>query len=234
VTRETAGRVKNMLSSANAPPLSAPKASTMQALAAEGACEAYPLSRSVRLYIDEVGALRRRPRNERAEALAAAAGLGGLSIHGDAYVGRVEGGSGVGERNSDFALHELAHDSPWVLEARREHGEAAQRGGLGDTEHLASGDHGLYEWSQTEGEVEVRVRGAPSGRGSAKRVKVSFGRGTSLTASFDGEVVVTLEPLFDRVSPDDCAWTLEEGVLVVTLEKSEARPWATLCLSQKS
>ena len=34
----------------------------------------------------QVGALRGRPRNGRAEALAAAAGLAGLAIHGDACV----------------------------------------------------------------------------------------------------------------------------------------------------
>ena len=43
----------------------------------------------VKLYIDEIGALRGRERNPRAEALAAAAGLSGLSIHGDAFVGRL-------------------------------------------------------------------------------------------------------------------------------------------------
>merc|ERR1719188_409746 len=94
----------------------APSAATIQELAAGGACEAYPLAqpsdqngwRSVKLYIDEIGALRGRPRNQRAEDLAAAAGLAGLSIHGDAYVGRCERGQELGERNVDFAAAELA------------------------------------------------------------------------------------------------------------------------------
>jgi hypothetical protein len=171
VARETAGRLKNMVASggaAGADLLKSPSADTMSAMAAGGACEAYPLTqssavngwRSVRLYIDEVGALRSRPRNKRAEALAAAAGLTGLSIHGDAYVGRCErtaaSGSGA-EVNADFGLTEMAHDAEWVLAARREHMVAAARAGHGDTEHLAGGEHGVYSWSQTDDEVEVRV-----------------------------------------------------------------------------
>ena len=34
----------------------------------------------------------------------------------------------------------------------------------------------------------------------------------------------------EQVVPDGCAWTLEHGVLALTLEKADARPWATLAL----
>eukprot|EP00967_Tisochrysis_lutea_P010994 scaffold12507_cov28-Tisochrysis_lutea.AAC.2 len=173
VSRETAGRLRNMLAggaAGAAETLKAPSASTMTALAAGGACEAYPLAqgsatngwRSVRMYIDEVGALRKRPRNRRAELLAAAAGLSGLSIHGDVYIGRCEredGASGMGaEVNVDFRVEELAHDAEWVQSARRGHMEEAARSNHADGEHLAKGDHGVYSWSQTEDEVEVRRR----------------------------------------------------------------------------
>lgn len=248
VMRETAARMKNMLhSGGGASGLKAPSAAAMAAQAAGGACEAYPLAQAseengglaVRLYIDEVGALRARPRNPRAEALAAAVGLTGLSIHGDAYIGRcaragsaagTTGGSGFGETNVSFGLSELAHDSEWVLAARRAHSLIAQRAGHGDEEHLASGDNGLYAWSQTEDEVEVRLRGAPEGKGAAKRVKVSYGSGTSLSVSFDGTPVLALEPLFARILPDDATWTLDGGDVVVTLPKGEERPWAVLTL----
>lgn len=39
-----------------------------------------------------------------------------------------------------------------------------------------------------------------------------------------------LSPLFARVTPDDCAWTLDSGEVVVTLEKAEAKPWSELIL----
>lgn len=174
VARETAGRLKNMVASGGAAEmLKAPSADTMSALAAGGACETYPLTqgsaangwRSVRLYIDEVGALRGRPRNRRAEALAAAAGLAGLSIHGDAYVGRCERGPSGAEANADFGLAEMAHDASWVLAARQEHMAAAARAGHGDSEHLAGGDHGVYSWSQTDEAVEVGLLGGGKGGG---------------------------------------------------------------------
>uniref|UniRef100_A0A7S3WBL3 Uncharacterized protein n=1 Tax=Emiliania huxleyi TaxID=2903 RepID=A0A7S3WBL3_EMIHU len=211
VARETAGRLRNMVAGGApgaAEALRAPSAETVQKLAAGGACEAYPLAQpsaangwvGVRLYIDEVGALRSRPRNARAEALALAAGLSGLAIHGDVYVSRCarrEGGGG-GEANVDFGLEELAPDSAWAAAARRENGAAAAAHGGGD--HFAGGDSGSYAWSQTEEEVEVCVRGAPSGRGAAKRVGVAYGRGRSLRVCFDGKVAVELPELFDAVA----------------------------------
>jgi len=63
-----------------------------------------------------------------------------------------------------------------------------------------------------------------------RRVGVAYGRGRSLRVCFDGKVAVELPELFDAVVPDGCAWTLESGVLALTLQKAEARPWATLAL----
>jgi hypothetical protein len=87
-----------------------------------------------------------------------------------------------------------------------------------------------YTWTQTDDDVEVRVSGGPSGKGAAKRVKLSVGRGESLTVSVDGKQLVSLAPLFDRVTPDDCTFTLDEGHVVVTMEKRESRPWAALTI----
>lgn len=80
---------------------------------------------------------------------------------------------------------------------------------------------------------QVRVRGAPEGRGAARRVSVRHGRGDRVGVSVDGSVIVELMPLFDTVAPDDCTWTLDGGEVVVTMEKAEARPWATLCLEAR-
>jgi hypothetical protein len=51
--------------------------------------------------------------------------------------------------------------------------------------------------------------------------------------SVDGSVLVELAPLFDTVAPDDCTWTLDKGEVVVSMEKPEPRPWATLCLEAR-
>ena len=50
----------------------------------------------------------------RAENLAAAAGLAGLSIHGDAFIGR-----SVANTNSDFTLPEMSPASAWCVQVFR-------------------------------------------------------------------------------------------------------------------
>ena len=242
VARATASRLKGMLvGGGGGMTLKAPSAGALQEQALGGVCETWPLAQanadnkwcSVRLYIDEVGALRSRPRNTRAEALARAAGLAGVSIHGDAYVGRCERLDGGGERSVDFVLAELAHDSVWVLAARREHERTAAAAGHRDEELLVSGgdETGLYTWSQGEEDVEVRVtRGIPEGGKTAKkRIAVSYGSGEALRVKVDGSMVLELPKLFARVTPDECSWSLADGpVLVITMEKAEARPWVHL------
>ncbi len=243
VARATAKTLKGMVASGGGGGmgLKAPTANDLQHQALGGVCEAWPLAQAsadnkwcaVRLYIDEVGALRARPRNARAEALAEAAGLSGVAIHGDAYVGRCERMEGGGERSVDFVLPELAHDSPWVLAARREHERAAAAAGHREEEVLVSGgdETGLYTWSQGEEDVEVRVtRGIPEGgKAAKKRLAVSYGRGDSLSVKVDGARVLELPKLFARVTPDECSWSLADGpVLVISMEKAVAEPWAAL------
>ena len=100
-------------------PNPAPTMAQLETHSSRGVCEAWPLASAdkdngwlaVKLYIDEVGALRKRPRNARAEALATASGQHGLAIHGDAYVGRIHLGAKFGEEiNLDFGVEELAPD----------------------------------------------------------------------------------------------------------------------------
>ena len=140
VARESAARVKEMKNIAAAQArsdsnsqaddstadstqgVSMPSESELDRQAKMGVCEAWPLLTAseqsgwlaVKLYIDEVGALRRRDRNARAEALCAAVGQRDLTIHGDAYVGRIEhyGRFHCDERNVDFAMHELCAPAP--------------------------------------------------------------------------------------------------------------------------
>ena len=78
VRRESLARLKGMVvggAAAGGEGLTAPSSETLRSLAEGGACEAYPLCMGspdnnytdVKLYIDEVGTLRGRPRNSRAE-----------------------------------------------------------------------------------------------------------------------------------------------------------------------
>ena len=244
VARETAGRLKGMLiGGAEGNSLAPPTAKSLEQEAFGGKCEAWPLAqplesndfRAVRLYIDEIGALRARPRNARAEVLAAACGLHGVAIHGDAYVGRCARAP-VGERNEDFLVSDLVHDSSWVVAARRAHQESANAMDLRDNEHLPSGGGGAdsgYSWTQAEDDIEVRVtRGIPTEGGKAvkARIAVSYGKGASLSVKVDGAEVLGIKKLFDRVAPDECSWTLDKGTLVIAMEKVEPKAWADLAL----
>ena len=116
---------------------------------------------------------------------------------------------------------------------------AAQGLSAGGDDELGggSGGDGAYTWSQTDEDVEVRVlRGLAGieGKAAKKRIAVRYGRGDALVVTLDGAVVLDLPRLFDRVTPDECTWTLDkEGTLIVTMEKADARPWADLTLPNK-
>jgi len=245
VARETAGALKGMFVGAGqGQSLASPSVDAIKRVARGGACEAWPLARpnaandekGVMLYIDEIGALRSRPRNPRAEALAASCGLHGVSIHGDVYVGRLARAPTGGPRNVDFGLSELAPDSSWVSAARRTHVEQAAAQSADGEGQLASGDggegEGAYSWSQGDDDVEVRVHTLPNADGGSlkKRIKVSYGKGEALRVTVDGTTVLDLPKLFDRVHPDECTWSLDDGALVVLIEKAAPRPWASLTL----
>jgi len=232
-----------------------PSSSELEKQAKLGVCEAWPLASAsdangwiaVKLYIDEVGALRKRPRNARAEALCAAAGQPDVTIHGDAYVGRVihTGKWHLDENNGDFNLHELAHDSPWIIATRRakegrsdfEKEEKAKKVHQKEVVLASGADGDVYSWNQTTEEVEVRLKkGVPTGPASylKKRIKVSYGRGTSLVVSLDGTSLLTIGKLFDRVTPDDCSWLLDGSEIVITMEKMDPRPWVDLALPDRT
>ena len=243
VARETANHLKGMMlgGTGDKQNMKAPSSSSIQHVAQGGSCEAWPLCRgneannfrAVQLYIDEIGALRMRPRNARAEALAQACGLAGVAIHGDAYVGRcARDPARGGERNETFGLDELSPDAEWQVVARRAHQEQAAQQGFKDDEHLASGgdEESLgYSWTQTEDDVEVRVtKGIPKEKGGKKRIKVLYGKGDSLVVKVDGEEVCNVTPLFDKVTPDECSWSLDGGTLVISMEKAEGKAWADL------
>jgi hypothetical protein len=84
--------------------------------------------------------------------------------------------------------------------------------------------------------VELRVtKGIPEGAGRTlkKRIEVSYGGGLSLKVKVDGAIVLEIARLFDRVTPDDCSWSLGVGKegkaeLVITMEKADPRPWSTI------
>ena len=237
-------------------PNPAPTLADLENHSSKGVCEAWPLASAslengwlaVKLYIDEVGALRKRPRNPRAEALATASGQLGLAIHGDAYVGRLHLGAKWGEENNlDFAVEELDPSAAWLKEARTLRENERERRGYDANAQVdkssaqpptfTSGTDAenpvdpRYTWSQDGESVEVRVlKGVPTGANAKHRVKVSYGAGgDALKVVVDKkETILEVSPLFARVQPFECSWSLDGKVLCVNLEKCDAKPWLDL------
>ena len=230
-----------------------PSFSQLEGQAKSGVCEAWPLAsatarngyRIVRMYIDEIGVLRKRPRNPRAEALVQASGQMGLTIHGDAYVGRTEliDGKAGFEKNVDFGVDELAHTSAWLAGARRGresslselHQETQRRAQEKQRPEFAYGaerhDGFGYRWTQTDDDIEVSVEallgGDFGGAQGKRRVRVGYGGGDILTIARDGTTAFSLK-LYGRVKPGECSWHVDGEALVVTMEKADTGPWVSL------
>jgi len=232
--RETRGQIEKMVVSGQG--LKAPSAKTIQTLAKTGGAEAYPLAHAseangqeaIKLYVDEVGTLRQRPRNPRAERFAAeSAGLSGLRIHGDAYVGRTML-TPHGVENLDFIEADLEPSSPWAVDARRTH--ANDFAAMPSTD-LKSGSTAHYDWSQTNEDLEVSVKLGQAGVAKS-RLTVDYGKpaGASLFVDLDDTHLVAIPRLFDRISPTDSSWSIDRDRLVITLEKVDPRDWAALDL----
>ncbi|KAJ8600258.1 hypothetical protein CTAYLR_002013 [Chrysophaeum taylorii] len=229
--RETRGQLEKMASTAG---LAAPKTATIQELAASGGAEAYPLSQpseengweAIRLYVDEVGSLRQRPRNPRAERFAAeAAGLTGLRVHGDAYVGRTMV-TPHGIENLDFLREDLEPRAPWAVAARATHAKEFETM-PSDAKEMKRGTTNTYDWSQTAEDLEVSVKVGSAV--SKKTVRVAYGaKGQSLFVDANGERLVSVPRLFARIAPDDSSWTIDGDRVVVSMEKVDAREWTAL------
>ena len=220
----------------NAEAAGALKGVTPAAIAADGgAVEAFRISDDVNLYLDAVGALKQLAPNPRASALAARCGFGeNVPFFGDMFVGRLgipPGSSGGGSAqllrtNVDFTLEDMVPGpGTWLEDAaaqnlRRQAQEVAQgrTGGVSAEELAEKGGEGDGStWSQTKADVEVSVPLPAGVRG--KQCKVKFGTRRLQVAVPGLDAPLIFDPLYAKVRADDCAWTVSDGMLVVTMEK---------------
>jgi len=213
---------------------------SLEKVVAPGNVESFPLCQpsaengatSVRLYIDEIGAIKDLPVNQRAADLARAAGYDPPPVfHGDVFVGRSAAG-----RNVDFPLSEAYRDAAWLRSAFQDN-LAAQRASNPasgtETQKGADGTDGDtkpedgFAWTQTEAEVEVIVPAGGDVR--AKDVRVTF-KPSDTVVKVRGVKVVHVET-YGRIDPDGCTWTLEAGSVageknvVISCEKAEEAIW---------
>jgi len=253
VERESRTQISNMVTSHN---LAAPSTDTIRNIAKNrpSIAEAYPLSNptsennyiAVKMYIDEIGALRKRPRNTRAESVAAeCAGLESLHFCGDVYIGCIQAGG----RNHDFTLADIKPDAKWAINARCQHSTTYQQMSQ-DAASMRSGQHDSYTWTQTDEDLEIRVRipsellqfhqqlqksndephMKPPPPPIKKSIRLSLGKGDSLLLNLNGAPLLHCPRLFNKVSVDDASWTLDDNntTVVLSLEKLEPAEWTFL------
>jgi hypothetical protein len=218
---------------------------SMNAVSAQGSVETFPLVHpadtndytGVYIYLDEVGMLKKLPLNSRAQSLAGACGFNPPpAFYGDVFVGRVKTRPTMS--NSDFSTEsgDTSGGSEWIKRAISENlawqqalnqatgksGELqpSNKGSDGFTEVAESG---AYSWKQEDDSVELVIK-LPDGLMSNKKYVSAKFMNQSIVVSYDKEKVLDL-PLYARIDVDGCTWTLEDGDLVVSLEKADPAAW---------
>lgn len=96
------------------------------------------------------------------------------------------------------------------------------------------GDLERYSWTQHDTEVVVKLPMPPGLRSKQVRVVTTA---TTLHISFAGQSEPVLDgPLFKPVKADECLWTIEDGVLTVTLFKTNLEYeewWPHVCTTER-
>ena len=228
--------------------------SAFESVSAAGSVESFSLVRpldsnghmGVYLYLDEVGALKKLPRNSRGNALASACGFSGVDFYGDLFIGRVRGAGAQSQGsiacpNVDFTLKEMDGDADWVRGAAHENmqntatmesmsemmGPGAQTINMGEGMKGRQEDDGTkgYAWEQTGDDVEIEVLLPPGTR--SKQLKVTIDpRKVTVTLPGAGQAGPLATPLslelFEPIRPDESTWTIDGDNLILSLEKAEA------------
>lgn len=84
------------------------------------------------------------------------------------------------------------------------------------------GDHEKYTWTQQLTELEIEIP-FPEGTKS-KDVHVDIQK-RSLKVGLKNAEPILSGDLFNEVKPDECSWTIDKGVLSITLFKINTMEW---------
>mmetsp|Transcript_18368 Transcript_18368/g.54577 ORF Transcript_18368/g.54577 Transcript_18368/m.54577 type:complete len:335 (+) Transcript_18368:226-1230(+) len=209
---------------------------------------------AISLYVDEKGSAKQLPVNARAVGLAAACGHADQQFRGDVFLSRYfddEPNGGEAWLRRDLRLAEVATDAPWVASAVKRARAAKTPGGMASMsalyEQLGGGAGGgplkldareeerklmeqehtseNYAWTQTEGDVEIRV---PVAAGTTSRgLSVDIKRSSLKVGPKGGAALVDVK-LSAPVDVDCSTWYLDGSTVVVTLEKARGARWDTL------
>merc|ERR1711862_484840 len=92
-----------------------------------------------------------------------------------------------------------------------------------------TGETETYTWRQTSEDVEVTLKKDGITKADKKEVKITFTR-QKLKLEVKGEKIID-GTLWSQIDPDECTWTLSDGVLQVTMMKASEESWVDLLKS---
>mmetsp|Transcript_20433 Transcript_20433/g.61581 ORF Transcript_20433/g.61581 Transcript_20433/m.61581 type:complete len:305 (+) Transcript_20433:133-1047(+) len=198
---------------------------------------------AISVYCDDKGVAKNLEENPRASGLVQAAGYPAQTFRGDCFVGRVFDDTEDEWRRMDFTLKDCSTDADWVAACkkqrdRRSSGDLASLAGQIGAKNPAhitpgmlqdaapKGETEKYTWRQTDEEVEVTFKKEGLQKGDKKLVKVAFAR-QRLKVEVKGEVLID-SALFSQTNTDESTWTLSDGILQVSLAKTDSDNWMDL------
>jgi len=195
----------------------------------------------VSVYLDDKGVSKDLELNNRVSGLVQACGYPGQTFRGDCFVGRIFDDTEDEWRRMSFTLEDCSTDALWVSQVKQQRANRsssdmtslAGKIGAKNPAHLMMGDDAApkgeteeYKWRQEDDEVEVTFKKEGLQKSDVKLVKVTFQR-QRLKVDVKGEVLVDAN-LFGITTPDECTWTVSDGVLQVTLVKASSDRWDKL------
>lgn len=200
---------------------------------------------SISVYLDDKGVAKELQENSRVSGIVQAAGYPGQTFRGDCFIGRVFDDNEDEWRRIDFTLKECSSDASWVHAVKKQRANRsvndmssmANKMGMASnkTAHInpntiqdkaPEGETEQYRWKQAEDEVEVTFKKEGITKADKGAVKVVFAR-QKLKVELKGEVLLD-GTLYGTTHPDECTWTLSDGVLQVTLSKAGDTSWPSL------
>mmetsp|Transcript_120853 Transcript_120853/g.376386 ORF Transcript_120853/g.376386 Transcript_120853/m.376386 type:complete len:305 (-) Transcript_120853:240-1154(-) len=198
---------------------------------------------AVSVYCDDKGVAKSLDENPRVSGLVQACGYPGQTFRGDCFVGRVFDDTEDEWRRMDFTLKDCSTDADWVATTKKQREKrssgdlASLAGQIGakNPAHITpnmlqdsapKGETEAYTWRQTDEEVEVTFKKEGLQKGDKKLVKVVFAR-QRLKVEVKGEVLID-SALFSQTNTDESTWTLSDGVLQVSLAKTDSDNWMDL------
>jgi len=197
----------------------------------------------VSVYCDDKGVAKELPENSRVSGIVQACGYHQQTFRGDCFIGRIVDDNEEEWRRIDFSIKDCSTDAGWVAKTKQQRSNRsssdmtsmANKINMNNPAHItpqsvedstAKGETEQYRWRQVEDEVEITFKKEGITKADKTSVKVVFAR-QKLKVEFKGEVLLE-GALSGTTHPDECTWTLSDGILQVNLSKGAENSWPTL------